>query len=222
MNDHMGTRLKRAREKRGYKSARKAAAAIGVVYSTYSGHERYGLIPRKELIRYARFFAVSVDWLLYGKGGEAPIKPHKISQLIVPLKQIPLYALKELMIFAQIRDNVLPAEPVEYIAMPKDTPHTAFAVSITDKSMVQRIVPSLKPGDIAITDPASEPQPGDLVMAIVKGFQEALVRRFGRTIQDGVTYIVLTPSNISFETITFVPDKDNYILGRVRSAIIDF
>jgi hypothetical protein len=64
-------RLKWAREKRGYASAREAADAIGVRYSTYAGHESGSRgIKRDALRRYARFFKVSPAWLEFGSGGE--------------------------------------------------------------------------------------------------------------------------------------------------------
>jgi hypothetical protein len=64
-------RLKWAREKRGYASAREAADAIGVRYSTYAGHESGSRgIKRDALRRYAKFFRVSPVWLEFGTGGE--------------------------------------------------------------------------------------------------------------------------------------------------------
>ncbi|CAJ0889097.1 hypothetical protein AMST5_03934 [freshwater sediment metagenome] len=66
-------RLKWAREKRGYASAREAADAIGVRYSTYAGHES-GIrgVKRDALRRYAKFFGVSPAWLEFGTGVDAP------------------------------------------------------------------------------------------------------------------------------------------------------
>lgn len=66
-------RLKWAREKRGYASAREAADAIGVRYSTYAGHESGSRgIKRDALRRYARFFRISPAWLEFGTGEDAP------------------------------------------------------------------------------------------------------------------------------------------------------
>jgi transcriptional regulator with XRE-family HTH domain len=66
-------RLKWAREKRGYASAREAADAIGVRYSTYAGHESGSRgIKREALRRYARFFRISPAWLEFGTSEEAP------------------------------------------------------------------------------------------------------------------------------------------------------
>lgn len=64
-------RLKKIRQDAGYSSARAAAAAIGVSYDTYAQHEngtRGGTVPRDAAMRYAKFFRVSLDWLLTGKG----------------------------------------------------------------------------------------------------------------------------------------------------------
>ena len=80
-------RLKEVRLRR-YSTAREAAEAMGVKYSTYAGHENTGRgIPRDALMRYAKFYNVSVDFLLTGRqndageraliaieGGELPVK----------------------------------------------------------------------------------------------------------------------------------------------------
>ena len=78
-----GDRLRLAREKR-FKSARLAAKAMGIAISTYGAHERaeapggrdYGPDESK---RYARWFKVTPEWLLTGRGpfpaGE-PIEPY--------------------------------------------------------------------------------------------------------------------------------------------------
>lgn len=67
-------RLKEARQRAGYKTARLAAEALGVKYSTYAGHENGSVpIPRDRAIHYAKRFKVSVDWLLTGNS------PHEIS-----------------------------------------------------------------------------------------------------------------------------------------------
>jgi phage repressor protein C with HTH and peptisase S24 domain len=68
-------RLKMVREKAGYAHAADAARAIGVALPTYTHHENgtSGLSRRGE--RYARFFGVSLEWLLTGRGemrGPAP------------------------------------------------------------------------------------------------------------------------------------------------------
>lgn len=62
-------RLRSAREKSGYSSAKAAAEAMGVPVATYIQHENGARgIPAARAERYARFFRVAPEWLLYGKG----------------------------------------------------------------------------------------------------------------------------------------------------------
>ncbi|MEN2749322.1 helix-turn-helix transcriptional regulator [Sphingomonas sp. T9W2] len=57
-----------------YETAVEAADAMGLKHPTYIQHENglrgSGSIPRKAAERYAKFFRVSLDWLLSGKGDE--------------------------------------------------------------------------------------------------------------------------------------------------------
>lgn len=63
-----GDRLKAARTKAGYESASAAAQAMGVSVPTYIQHESNtrGFAARAE--RYARFYRVTPEWLLYSRG----------------------------------------------------------------------------------------------------------------------------------------------------------
>lgn len=64
-----GDRLAKARADAGYVSARSAAIAMGANYSTYAQHEnKTREVPRDAAVRYARFFRVSLEWLLTGRG----------------------------------------------------------------------------------------------------------------------------------------------------------
>lgn len=61
-------RLKQARKDAGYKTARQAAEALGITYSTYAGHENGSVsIPRDRALHYSQRFHITVDWLLTGK-----------------------------------------------------------------------------------------------------------------------------------------------------------
>lgn len=65
----LASRLKAARERAGYDSAKLAAEAMGVSPSTYIQHENGTRgYPRTKAERYARFFRVTPEWLLYGRG----------------------------------------------------------------------------------------------------------------------------------------------------------
>lgn len=61
----MGDRLRKARMKAGYKSAAKAAAALGMPISTYSAHENgQNGFSAEWAQKYARRFGVTAAWLL--------------------------------------------------------------------------------------------------------------------------------------------------------------
>jgi SOS-response transcriptional repressor LexA len=60
-------RLKAARIKARYPSAKAAAEAMGIPVATYIQHENGGRgIPAARAEKYARFFHVTPEWLLYG------------------------------------------------------------------------------------------------------------------------------------------------------------
>jgi transcriptional regulator with XRE-family HTH domain len=62
-------RLKRARVRAGFETAKDAAEAMGIAVSTYLGHENGSRgIPAKRASIYARRFHVTEQWLLYGTG----------------------------------------------------------------------------------------------------------------------------------------------------------
>ena len=66
--DRIGDRLIRARERR-YETASDAARAMNIPVPTYSGHENGSRgVTLEAATRYARFFRVSLDWLVFGKG----------------------------------------------------------------------------------------------------------------------------------------------------------
>lgn len=68
--DTPNERLRAARERAGFQTAKEAALAMGVPVSTYIGHENgHRGFPAKRAPQYARKFKVSEEWLLYGKGG---------------------------------------------------------------------------------------------------------------------------------------------------------
>ncbi len=62
-------RLKSARERAGYETAKAAAEAMGVAIATYIQHENGSRgVPAARAERYGRFFRVAPEWLLYGRG----------------------------------------------------------------------------------------------------------------------------------------------------------
>jgi transcriptional regulator with XRE-family HTH domain len=62
----MGERLRAAREKAGYDSAKAAAEAMGIAVSTYLQHESGIRGYTRQVGRYARFFKVRPEMLAFG------------------------------------------------------------------------------------------------------------------------------------------------------------
>jgi len=61
-------RLRFAREQAGFARASDAARAMGIGEPTYLGHENGSRGLSRAAARYARFFRVSLDWLIGGQG----------------------------------------------------------------------------------------------------------------------------------------------------------
>lgn len=75
MEESMGDRLKAARLKAGYKSARGAALAMGWPPSSYAAHENgQNDFSPDDAERYARAFKTTAGWLLTGEGSGVPRK----------------------------------------------------------------------------------------------------------------------------------------------------
>ena len=67
--DKASERLRIARLRAGFETAKDAAEAMGVPVSTYLGHENGNRgYPAKKAELYARKFKVREQWLLYGVG----------------------------------------------------------------------------------------------------------------------------------------------------------
>lgn len=74
MEQTPAARLREARIKAGYDSAKAAAEALGVPVATYIQHENGGRgIPPGKASRYAKFFRTSPEWILYARGSSEPV-----------------------------------------------------------------------------------------------------------------------------------------------------
>ena len=72
--DTPGKRLKDARIKAGFKTARAGAERLALPYPTYAAHENgsRGILP-EEAARYAKAFKTRPEWILYGEIGPEPL-----------------------------------------------------------------------------------------------------------------------------------------------------
>lgn len=118
-----------AREKAGFDSARAAASAMGVSPDTYSQHENgtRGFKGRAE--RYARFFRVAPEWLLYGRGDGAP------QALPVPInRMVPVLGHVQAGAWHQVIDEPEPSEHVPMV-LPGFEGASLFALRVLGPSM---------------------------------------------------------------------------------------
>lgn len=84
-------RLRAARIAAGYvdrDGVRKAAEAMRVPYATYAGHENGSRgITASAGRRYANFYKISAEWLLYGKGTPKAGQLHPILEIYESLSR---------------------------------------------------------------------------------------------------------------------------------------
>lgn len=67
-------RLKQARIRAGYRTAKAGAERVNVPYGTYSGHENGNrAYSDEEAIHYGKIFKVRPEWLMFGNLGPEPI-----------------------------------------------------------------------------------------------------------------------------------------------------
>jgi phage repressor protein C with HTH and peptisase S24 domain len=164
------TRLEIARKAAGYQTAREASEALGVAYPSYAAHEngQRGLARVAE--RYAKFFKVSLDWLLTGKGPgpgaarEVP-RPNAIvgEKLKGPSVKIPVYGQAVGGVNGEflMNGNIL----FEVMAPPTLSDASgAYGVSISGESMF----PRYEDGEVAFIDPRRRVRKGDYVVVQIQ------------------------------------------------------
>lgn len=185
--NNVHTRLEQARKNAGYATAREAAEALGVSYPTYAAHEngQRGLARAAE--RYAKFFKVSIDWLLTGKAppvGPGAVVPPTPNAIIGEKIQgngvkIPVYGQAvggvngEFLMNGNILYEVMAPPSISHIS-------GAYGVSISGESMW----PRYEDGEVAFVDPKRRVRKGDYVVAQIQleenGPLLAYVKRFIR------------------------------------------
>lgn len=207
MND-AGNRLAEARKHSGYGSARDAAKALGVSYSTYAGHENGSRgIPRDAAEQYARRFKFSLDWLYTGVGagpGEA-VSPMEI-------KAVPLVSWISAGSLAETA-NVDETDALNFAYAPDLDPSGDWIALRVDGRSMDKI------------------SPHDSII-FVNRKEKMLVPNGCYIISDGdggATYKRYRPPNKfepvstkpeEFDTLTFDQGQEPEIIGRVRKTVL--
>lgn len=203
----IANRLKTARIRAGYKTAREAAVALGIRYSTYAGHENGGRGLSRAAPRYAKKFKVSLDWLLRGDGtGPAPLEddanvaPGPDIQRI----NVPVISWVQAGAFAEVPDI---STTDEWVTATQSVGQRSFALRIKGDSME----PDFPEGMVVVFDPDLDPVPGDFVVA-QNGDNEAT---FKRLVKDGSDWF-LQPCNPRYP---IKPLGSSRIIAVAREAV---
>lgn len=183
-------RLIEARLRAGYRSAREAAAALGVNYQTYVSHENGNKGLSRSAERYASAYRVSLDWLLRGHGSiaDAGLPPHRAelaSRQATQTARISTRTARDLPILGQGGAAIIGAvaieEPIGYEPRPPALAAVAdaYALYVAGESMEPRYFS----GEIVYVNPRRPCRTGDDVVVqvrergIIVGYVKKLLRR---------------------------------------------
>lgn len=187
-------RLKQARE-RMFETAAEAASAMGVNYQTYAAHENGSRGLRQDAaLRYAKFFNVSLEFLLTGRKSTYPRTDVRDSQvLLVDGEGMPVKGFVRAGIWQEsyAPENDLATLPISADArFPK---HLQFALEIKGDSLNKRA----RDGEFAVCVEWHGPvQPTDVVVVERRraGLFEATIK---------------VVEALDAEAMRLVPDSDN-------------
>jgi DNA polymerase V len=202
------------------------AALMGVrevtVYSWESGRTR---VPHDVVIRLERDHHVSMRWLLTGQGAPdatnitalvtelrrmAPdvVRPARRSDRRTRIR-IPMLSLGVSAGSPVASDDVIERE-IDLAEMLLEHPDATYFIRVVGDSMHDA---GIHDGDTLLVDCATDPKPGQVVIARVYG--ELTVKRY--LLDDGRP--LLRAENRRFKDIPITPDMDFAIVGVVRSCI---
>ncbi len=206
-------RLKFAREQAGFRFAADAAQAMGVSYSTYSSHENGEKGLSRAGPRYAKFFRVSLEWLLMGEGEMQPEqRPVNANSLIAaPPPAGATDSPQDLPILgtaaAAIIGAVTLGQAIGYLRRPPGLLSTpdAYALYVAGDSME----PRYRSGDVVYVNPHRPCRQGDDVVIQTRirpgddiaGYVKTLVSRSPREV---VARQYNPPSTIEYRAPTVI------------------
>lgn len=140
-------RLRQAREKAGFPSARAAAIRFGWKESTYASHENGQTpVPAREAPKYAKAFKVSPGWILTGEGSRELRNFVRVMGRIGAGAEI------------SPDEEQVPPEGIDEIEVPFPLPDNAIAFEVQGESMW----PRYDPGDVIVCI-NQERDPGTLI-----------------------------------------------------------
>jgi phage repressor protein C with HTH and peptisase S24 domain len=178
-------RLKDARVRAGYETAKQAAEALGVPVTTYVSHENGQRgYPASKAHKYAKFFRVSPEWLLFGKGDRAQNGDLPELTPVVPSRLVKIIGVVQAGMWAEIVDygNDVGEIPV---FLPKYASANLFALTVRGTSM-NRVFPD---GTTVIVCPVAEAGVRDGSFVVVQ-------RRDGNKVETTLKQVVQAAAGI--------------------------
>lgn len=189
----MHERLKEAREKAGFESARSAAEAFGIAASTYAAHENGTRVPSLDDIeKYARRLRTTPEWLAFNKSGgiQEPIRiengePAPEDMALVPAYEVYASAGPGALVEEEQISHSL-AFPPDYLrSITTVSPKYLTIISVKGDSME----PTLPHGSIVMLD-MSKQNLGYDGLFVIRIDDTLHVKRIGRSAQHGHVLII--------------------------------
>lgn len=207
----MGERIAETREKAGLTPSA-MAKAIGVTQSAIAQWESDETKPSiGNLLKFVDATGGSLDYILRDIEDGSTI--HRFD----PKEHAPLLNKVEAGRWGNVvTPFALPANP-QYVELHKKPHGVAIALEIDGYSMS----PEFEPPDIIVIDTGLEPQPGDLVVAVVNGDADATFKRYRPRGMgdDDQPVIELAPINPDFPTLTISGRHPGRIIGTLMQHI---
>lgn len=145
------------------------ASGIGVSHVAVSQWEKDETVPRGEnLLRLAELLQCTAAWIIDGEGEvfAAPLNVSDVSAL-------PLITLAQAAAWMQEQRLLIKQQATRFLYSDSKLSESALAITLEDAAMQ----PDYRPGDTLIFDPAVNPQPGDVVLALINGVAQVRIYR---------------------------------------------
>lgn len=216
------TRLRKARRDAKFKDALAAANHFGWKYTTYRSHESLGKGGRsfRDVAEiYANAFGTTAAWLLFGEEEAASEDGIRVPNRMVPIMS--MAANDELI---EVAEGKIPSSDrrIQMGSMVDLSPR-AYAIEITDLSMVAPQGKSFEIGDQALINPGAALEPGCFVHAAIEreGRKETVFRKFTPAQHGSHDVYDLVPLNRDFAVISVPGPATVRILGRAVRHMSD-
>lgn len=218
MTEQPGDRLRKARENRGFRTAKAAADAFGWNPVTYTSHENGSRgLTRDTARKYAHAFGTTIDYLL---GIKSPNKDFTdTAKRVLAFKTLPRLDWQIMAMGENLDQRIENAENFRSIPSEQEVSKRAFALDNIDDSMLDKdgsAGKSFSEGDLLVVDPEAETNPGDFVIAQVSDCDRWVFREYRiSAYENGKPIIRLTPLNKAYPTYEISPDQPGQIIGRL-------